>query len=298
MVTVATQSLSSCRACEHAFLRIGFNLLDVLPEITVLPTPILPEDYIDAPQATVGLVAGVARNKQDLHKLQLLRKRVDILVAIGTCATAGGIPALCDAPGVDLSAKLAQRHCTVSGPPPDPQYELLSRCNPLSDYVPVDLNVPGCPPHPDWLLECLLAMVDARSPRLPSRCVCDACPTRRTGTRSLNDELSRMLEQPDAPPRRRLEDMVCLLEQGFMCMGPVTRAGCGGKDGSPRCIDAQVPCRGCYGPVSKKTQPLADYTAALAAMGFDPCTMPDKQGFLSRYTGFRMLDLYRRKSYE
>lgn len=298
MVTVATQSLSSCRACDMSFLRIGDNLLDVLPEFTCLPIPSLPEEFCNSPRATVGFVTGAVRTKQDLLKLQAIRDRVDILIAIGTCATTAGIPALCDAPGVDVPALLAQRQCTVQGPPPDPDHDWLPRCNPLSDYVMVDLSIHGCPPHPDWLAECLLALMDFRTPRLPERCVCDVCPTRRTGSRSLSDELSRMLAQPEYPPHNKLEDMVCLLEQGFICMGPVTRAGCGGRENTPRCISTHTPCGGCYGPVNHTTQTLADYTAALVATGFDPRTMPDKQGFLSRYRGFRMLDLYRRASHE
>ncbi|MEG2172529.1 MAG: methyl viologen-reducing hydrogenase [Desulfovibrionaceae bacterium] len=298
MVTIATQSLSSCRACEMAFVRIGDSLLEVLPELTLLATPSSTEEFHSAPKATVGLIAGVVRTKQDLKRLQALRSRVEILFAIGTCATAGGIPALCDAPSVDLPALLAQRPCTVPGPSPDPDHALLAHCLPAAHYVTVDLEVPGCPPHPDWLAECLLALVDARTPRLPLRCVCDHCPTRRSTTRSLTEELSRMLEQPEAPPRHSLDDMACLLEQGFMCMGPVTRAGCGGKGGPPRCIAAQVPCRGCNGPVNKKAQPWADVTAAFAAAGYDPATMPDKQGFLSRYQGFRMLNGYRRTAHE
>lgn len=298
MVTIATQSLSSCRACELSFLRIGENLLDILPELTFLEAPTRLKDYSTAPRATVGLVMGNVRTPQDAFKVRTMRDRVDILLAIGTCATAGGLPALANAPHLDLPAELAQRHCTVAGPPPDPADALNKQCIPVSSYVHVDLNVSGCPPHPDWLEECLLALVDARTPRLPTRCLCDACPTRRTGTRSFNDVISRMLEQPDSPPRDQLADMVCLLEQGFVCMGPVTRAGCGGKSGPPRCIASREPCRGCHGLLNRQAQPLADYVAALAAAGFNPATMPDKQGFLSRYTGFGMLDLYRRVSHE
>lgn len=35
----------------------------------------------------------------------------------------------------------------------------------------------------------------------------------------------------------------CLLVQGYVCMGPVTKAGCGAT-----CIRANSPCLGCYGP--------------------------------------------------
>jgi len=37
---------------------------------------------------------------------------------------------------------------------------------------------------------------------------------------------------------------VCLLTQGMVCLGPVTRGGCGAL-----CIKANMPCTGCFGPV-------------------------------------------------
>jgi F420-non-reducing hydrogenase small subunit len=46
----------------------------------------------------------------------------------------------------------------------------------------------------------------------------------------------------------------CFLEQGIVCAGPATRAGCGRP-----CIKAGMPCRGCYGP----PEGVADQGAAL-----------------------------------
>ncbi len=37
---------------------------------------------------------------------------------------------------------------------------------------------------------------------------------------------------------------VCLLQQGLVCLGPVTRGGC-----DALCIKANMPCTGCFGPM-------------------------------------------------
>ncbi len=295
MVTIAVESLCSCGGCEAALLETGEPLLEILPELTFVQMSLLTDRSAPFPRAAVGVVAGAVRRQGHLPRLRAFRERVDVLVAVGTCAVTGGLPAMSGLPGVDLEA-LAHPDCTVPGPAPDPDDDLLPVCSAVNEHVRVDLELPGCPPHPDWVGECILSLVDARPPLLPGRCVCDTCPARRSDAQPLDDTLFRMLDQPDTPPRGDLADMPCLLEQGFMCMGPVTKAGCGGRTGRPQCVSACVPCRGCHGPAQQHPQPLADYVAALAAAGYDPRTMPDKPGFLSRFTGVRILDNYREKN--
>ncbi len=63
--------------------------------------------------------------------------------------------------------------------------------------------------------------------------VCDTCP--RIRGRMKMEKVKRDYEGLPNP-----DD--CLIEQGYICMGPLTRAGCGGL-----CIKVNAPCTGCYG---------------------------------------------------
>ena len=47
----------------------------------------------------------------------------------------------------------------------------------------------------------------------------------------------------------------------MICVGPVTRSGCG-----ERCIEANMPCRGCFGPTSKIRDQGAKLVSALASI--------------------------------
>ncbi|MCK4828161.1 oxidoreductase, partial [bacterium] len=59
------------------------------------------------------------------------------------------------------------------------------------------------------------------------------------------------------PHEIRADPTKCLLDQGIICLGPVTRSGCGAK-----CLKANMPCRGCMGP----TQEVADQGAGYVSM--------------------------------
>ena len=306
MVTIAVESLASCMGCDLAMLDHGASVADMLHELTFVRMPALadrPDACSEAtPHTTVGIVFGAVRRQIHVARLRRLRAQVDILLALGTCAVTGGVPAMAFLPGAvwDKDLDESQRVCTVQGPPDssDPAgaqaEDMLPACLPVNHYVRVDLEVPGCPPHADWIAECLLSLLDARTPELPQRSVCDVCPARRAGGAPLDESLNRCLHAPEAPPNSDLHDLPCLLEQGFLCMGPVTRSGCGGKGQAPRCIQAYAPCRGCHGPAHNRPQPLADYVGVLTAAGYDLCTLPDIPGFLSRFSGMYIFKNYRK----
>ncbi len=118
---------------------------------------------------------------------------------------------------------------------------LLDRCYALDEVISVDLNFPGCPPHPDLIFKALISLVNGDKIELPEKSVCEFCPTKRLGKGNVS-RLSRFTVKPEEIDYNKpLSEMRCFIEQGFLCMGPVTRAGCGGDSFVPRCISARVP---------------------------------------------------------
>ena len=90
----------------------------------------------------------------------------------------------------------------------------------------------------------------------------------------------------------------CFLEQGYMCLGPVTQAGCG-----TICPNkANAPCLGCYGPATGIKDPGIKFISTLGSLCFDKDPddvmnlIRDPAGLFNRFTlpastlGHRYLD--------
>ena len=75
------------------------------------------------------------------------------------------------------------------------------------------------------------------------------------------------------------------MELGYLCLGPITKSGCGGHEKTPRCIKATMPCRGCFGPVRKGANPMVDMMGALSSIGLQPGSIPDRPATFQRYIG-------------
>lgn len=297
---VAGEWLGSCAGCEMALLNLGQTLFDLLPRLEFVHFPVLVDHKyfgptgvgdpgrLEIPRAEVGLISGHVRTTEHLELARMMRARCRVLIALGTCATHGGIPALANQfSDADILDRY-YRDSATTDPAPDPDDpvlpSLLPRAFALDEQVTVDLSLPGCPPHPDQIAEAITALLEDRPPELPAKSVCDTCPTRREGKGAVG-QVHRFLHNADCQAGQPLSEMRCLLEQGFLCMGPVTRAGCAGNRGeAPRCLVARTPCRGCYGPARAAGNPMLDLLNALASNGLDIKSLPDRPGLL-RFAG-------------
>ncbi len=295
-VKTALEWLGSCSGCEIAVLNIGEALVPIITEaLEIVHAPVLMDHkyfgqtgegvVLEIPEATVGIVTGGVSNKEHVEVLEEMRKKCGVLIALGTCATHGGLPALMNEKG--LREGLKDTFNTVSTDEgasfPDREVpEILDRVYACDEKVKIDLQLPGCPPNPELIAEVLTSLLENRPPGLPKRSVCDTCPTRREGKGAVT-EVKRFLENADYDPEKPVGEMRCLLEQGFMCMGPVTAAGCAKRE-APNCIRARVPCRGCFGPVRPGGNQMLDMLNALASNGIDYKSVTDRTGIL-RFSG-------------
>ena len=296
-VKVASEWLNSCSGCEISLVDMGEKLLDVLNLVDFVHIPVLMDNkyygqlgdgkHLTIPEADVGIISGSIRNEEHLEIALEMRKKCKIIVALGTCATHGGIPALSNSfTNDELMERYYSTETTEKSDclPSEGIPALLDSCYSLDEKIKVDLCLPGCAPHPDQVFEALVSLLEGRAPNLADKSVCDTCPAIRKGKGEVK-KLRRFLEQPYIKDQNKpLEEMRCLLEQGFLCMGPVTHAGCGGDKVTPRCITALVPCRGCNGPVKHGGNQMLDMLNALASNGIDIDSLPERTSLL-RFSG-------------
>ncbi|MCD6319398.1 MAG: methyl viologen-reducing hydrogenase [Candidatus Desulfofervidaceae bacterium] len=294
-VKVLEEWFNACSGCEISILNMGDALVEMLSELEFVHIPVLMDhkyygqtgegSQVEIPEADIAIVSGGIRNEEHKELLEEIRKKCKTLIALGSCATNGGIPALANMWTKDEALKnIYSTITTDSASPPDRVPAWLDRVFAVDEIVKVDIYIPGCPPHPKNIADALTAVLKGESWSLPERSVCDTCPTIREKKAS-SGTIKRSLENADFDPEKPIDQMRCLMEQGFICLGPVTRAGCRGDSDAPRCIKARIGCRGCFGPIRKGARPMVDMMGAWSSIGLNAQAVPDRRALLNRFIG-------------
>jgi len=243
----------------------------------------MPDGGID-----VTLLNGAIRNSENEHMAKLLRQKSKVMVAFGSCSHMGGIPGLAniftreqifqraykDSPStVNGDGTLPQTKVKV----PEGELELPTICEKvrtLAQVVDVDYFMPGCPPAPAQIWAVVQVIVSGKLPPKGSvvgaeeKTLCEDC-TREKREKKIKAFKRYATEQPDPN--------VCFLEQGFLCMGMATRAGCG-----HRCHNSGMGCRGCYGPPPGVVDQGAKAISALAS-NIDASTVEEIDKILDEF---------------
>ncbi|HEY6073187.1 MAG TPA: hypothetical protein VIV15_07290 [Anaerolineales bacterium] len=207
--TIAVHKFSSCDGCQLSILNMEDELLGLADAVDIAY-------FLEATRATrpgpydIAIVEGSVTTEHEIEKIREIRSESKTLIALGTCATAGGVQALRNFADADALANTVYDH---------PEYlHFLKTATPIAEHVQVDLELWGCPVNKGQVLEVIIALLNNRRPVLPTYSVCMEC--KRRGT-------------------------VCVMvDKGVPCLGPGTRAGCGAI-----CPSLSRGCYGCFGPV-------------------------------------------------
>jgi len=236
--TVAIGLLSGCFGCLTSLLDIADDLPGLLEKINLRRTPF--NDVKEVEQVSIGILEGAVATSANVSLAQEMRKKSEVLIALGTCSTFGGIGGLRNLEPVEkvLDSVYKGKIPNASDVP-----ELLPKVMPLGALVPVDVMIRGCPPSSDDILQALTALLSNEKPAEYIKNLCNQCP--RTKENIMNPRREFLTEGVRAVMELEVIDPTrCFLEQGVVCAGLVTVEGCGA-----RCTSNNIPCRGCYGPV-------------------------------------------------
>jgi F420-non-reducing hydrogenase small subunit len=296
-VKIAQEWFAICGGCEVTVLDVGEPLLELLPELEFVHMPVIMDHKIygqtgeksepEIPEADVGIITGSIRNEENRQLAELVRSRVNTLIAMGSCACYGGIPALANQFAVEeIYERVYQGNGTTDPgePPTDDVPPLLDRVYAVDEMIKVDLKLPGCPTTPEMFVAALSHLLKGTPLEISDKSVCDTCPVMREKKAGAGVTIKRPLE-PVEGVGEPLDTVRCFMEQGFLCQGPATRAGCAGGEGAPRCIRAYMPCRGCFGPLSDDANPMVDMMSALSSVGLNPRDIPDRAAQFNRFAG-------------
>jgi len=268
---------ASCGGCEEAVVDLAEDILKVVDAVDIVFWPVaLDFKREDVEKMKDGSMAvcflnGAVRTSEQAEMAELLRRKAQVMIAFGSCSHLGGIPGLANF--YDKEAVFEAAYSTAPSvvnperirPQPETAVAegtltlpvLWDTVKTLDQVVDVDYYLPGCPPPVKLINEALGAILSGKLPPkgtvlAPDVAVCKECPRKD----SKPDKVA--LKEFKRPHQVLADPEKCLLVQGLLCLGPTTRSGCGAA-----CIEGNMPCSGCLGPMSR----IVDYGGkALSAL--------------------------------
>ena len=203
---VAFFDFASCEGCQIELTNYGDNaFLELLNHIDIVEFREAMSEKSDA--IDIAFIEGRCTRDQDLARLKSIRKRASFVIAYGACAVTGGINALKN------HQKFFKEY--VYRDSADMPHLRSDKARPISDAIPVDFEVPGCPMDKYELLQIVSHLLHGKQPVIPNYPVCVECKRNET---------------------------VCRWDCQDYCLGVLAKAGC-----SAKCPGDGIPCDACRG---------------------------------------------------
>jgi len=204
---IAFFDFACCEGCQLAVLELGKTLLDLLSHTEIVAWREVMTG--DTPPYDVAFCEGSIASAADEKRLRRIRDASDILVALGSCAAVGCHNNLRNA---------RDNHQALEAVYGDVAAQMDSTpARPVSDVVETDYRVSGCPVSLPEFVAVFKAILCDQPYRPSNDPVCVEC---------------------------KRNDILCVYEEGRVCLGPLTRCGC-----DAICTRFGDVCHGCRGLV-------------------------------------------------
>jgi coenzyme F420-reducing hydrogenase gamma subunit len=203
---IAIYDLTDCEGCEVKLVSLRERLLQIEKKVDIVNWRLSQESFQSGPY-DITIIEGTPITDYEVKLLKDLRQNSKILVALGTCASLGGIPAIMP----EKDRKMWYEKIYTS------QYHPRGiDAVPLSAYVPVDFSIHGCPVDEDEVVRAVEELLSGKKPSYRGYSVCFEC---------------------------KIADNKCrIAEENKPCLGPITQGGC-----KAVCVSGGSPCYGCFG---------------------------------------------------
>lgn len=198
---------TSCEGCQLEVLNFESELVELLNHVDIVNFREAKTERGD--NYEIAFVEGSITRESEIPRLKKIRQQAKIVVALGACACLGGVNCLKNFRPMEENLKIVYGDAAR-------YYDTIPAC-PISNVVPVDYYVHGCPIDKKEFLKVIKSLLLSKRPEIPNYPVCVEC---------------------------KLAGNVCAFDRGEICLGPVTRAGC-----NAICISNGRHCWGCRGLV-------------------------------------------------
>lgn len=203
---VVVFGLASCFGCQLMITNMEPHLLDVLGQIDLQYWQLASSAPLPE-DYDVAVIEGAVTTEESESLVRTVREKAKVVITVGACANTAGIPGI-------AADHYYERPVEVYEEVPEAAGTIIQPRS-VPSVIDVDYQVFCCPIDPaDFVAKLQQALYGSN--RLPStKTMCADCKFNGTS---------------------------CFYGKGVVCLGMVTRAGCGA-----RCVNLGRPCNGCAG---------------------------------------------------
>jgi coenzyme F420-reducing hydrogenase gamma subunit len=204
---LAIFDFACCEGCQLQVVNMEEEILDLISVVDPVEWREGMSEQSD--EYDVAIIEGSITRPQDEERIKKIREKAKVLIAIGACATTGGVNRLKNNFTFD-----DVKQCVYKDKASMPHLD-TAKTKAVGEVVNVDFVVHGCPMERKEFTYVVRSALLGKKPSIPTFPVCVEC---------------------------KRKENVCRYEYNELCLGPITRAGCGA-----RCPSSGFWCFGCRG---------------------------------------------------